>query len=715
MKLLARYSLSLVLLVSGAALSVAQNSVPPDKPITTSAEVNRSHEKRSEAFEIVWRTVKDYHYDPGFGGIDWDAVKTEFAPRVATAHSDRELHALLQEMLNRLGKSHFNIIPPESIPIVPPEEPEASSADEKSEAGVPRPVSLNGLNITARLTHGVGIDVRIFNGSVVITRVEPLSSAARAKLKPGFVIRSVDGYSMSRVLRRMAQAAIYNPALSHTIPDEILVNYLNGPPETDVRIVYLDALNRLRRVSVKRAKLSGEMSAPFQSLPPQYVEFEARRLARGIGYLRFNVFVPLVMDKFCSALRAMSDAPGIIVDLRGNRGGVLALLFGMGGLLESRPVSLGVMRTRAGSVPFNVVPQKHPYAGQLVILIDGTSLSASEMFASGLQESGRALIIGEKSAGATLPSIAKELPTGAILQFAFADFTTPSGKIIEGEGVKPDITVKLDRRSLLGGHDPQLEAALNAIQPAVRNTPAHPQVITRIVSDTNVAARQTGRREDKEPLGQGETPVDPLVEQIIERYVQAIGGRTAIERLSSRVSRGTFEGFFTGMTVSGKVEILEKATDKSIFTITIPSFGTIRRGYNGQYGFEQISLFGFREIKGAELDNMKLASDFHWSINLRKLYPKLVLNGKEQVKNSDAYVIEATPAQGSPAKLYFDVESGLLVRKDEAYFEDYREANGVLIPFTVRGVNTLIRLSEVKHDVLIEDSKFVELKDCFTQ
>src|SRR5437763_11958561 len=117
------------------AQTVPTTHAPPQTPAThapaqaTKSEEAAAVERRREAFEIVWRTVKENHFDPTFGGVDWDAVRAEFAPLVARAQSDRELHALLQQMLNRLGQSHFNIIPPESIPSTDEDEAEDDGPD----------------------------------------------------------------------------------------------------------------------------------------------------------------------------------------------------------------------------------------------------------------------------------------------------------------------------------------------------------------------------------------------------------------------------------------------------------------------------------------------------------------------------------------------------------------------------------------------------------
>ena len=94
---------------------------------------------------------------------------------------------------------------------------------------------------------------------------------------------------------------------------------------------------------------------------------------------------------------------------------------------------------------------------------DGGSASTSEIFAAGMQELGRAVVVGERTAGAALPSIIQKLPTGALFQYAIADFRTPKGTLVEGRGVAPDVEVKFTRRALLEGRDPQLDAAIEQI------------------------------------------------------------------------------------------------------------------------------------------------------------------------------------------------------------------------------------------------------------
>lgn len=744
-------------------------STQPGAPAAQTPEQRAADEearrRRREAFEIVWQTVKDNHFDPTFGGTDWDAVRAEFAPLVERAATDRELHALLQRMLNRLGQSHFNIITPESIPAAEDEDDADDAGDGGPATAEKKKRRPGNLLMTDHLTYGVGIDLRVIAGAAVITRVEQGSPAARAGLRPGFVLRSVDGRLVAGIIRMLEAAAVYEPSALHQIPEEILVGFVNGEPGTSVRISYLDGLNRPRRAVLPREHLAGEMSPVFQAMPSQFFEFESRRLRGGVGYIRFNLFVAPVLDKFCAALRGMRDAPGIVLDLRGNRGGLLGLVYGLGGLLETRDVSFGTMLTRAGSYRLEVNPQKNPYRGQLAVLIDSTTQSAGEIFAGGLEESGRAVVVGERSAGATLPSAAKELPTGAILQYAFADFVTAYGNHLEGHGVTPDVSIRLTRRSLLAGHDAQLEAALDTIEarPARADVAAPPpDLITIRVGDAPTKGDGSGRRGDAETTNHGSdgaraagiaevkaadgaeakdgsalkggaertegrdgaerndarggaAGIDPRVRPLLEKFVEAVGGREAFARLSTRDSKGTFEGTSAGLKLDGTIEILEKAPDKSVTLINVPGAGVMRRGFTGEYGYQQIPLMGFRRIEGAELDELKLTSDFDWMVNLERLYPKMTLRGTEETGGARLYVVEAETAAGLPATLYFDAKTGLLVRRDHIYFEDYREVDGIKLPFTIRGDFSVVHLTEVKHNLPIDDARFVEEKNCFTQ
>jgi carboxyl-terminal processing protease len=723
------FVLSLALILGGSAAARGQQTPPAVGAAAPPAvRPEAAAERRREAFEIVWQTVKDSHFDPTFGGLDWEAVRREFAPLVARTSTDSELHALLQRMLNRLKQSHFNIVSPEDIPELAGEGDDDEAEGEGSEgegeesegAGSLRP---HKQRLTEHLTHGVGLDLRIVGGQAVVTRVEPGLPAERAGLRAGFVLRSIDGETLRSILNLLRFEALLDPSTGHQRAARIVVGYLNGPPGSNVRVSYLDGANRLRRAVLRRERLRGEMSPPLQNMPPEFVEFEARRLRRQVGYIRFNTFAAPVMEKFCEALRTMEDAPGLVLDLRGNQGGLLAMLYGVGGLLSQSPLNLGEMRTREGGWLFNTIPQRRAYAGQLVVLVDGETHSAAEILAAGLSETGRAVSVGERTAGATLPSAVKELPTGALLQYAFADYLTPYGRPVEGKGFEPTLRVRLDRRSLLSGRDPQLEAAVDVVAPPVsgarpKNQPGGSAVIAVVeddAEDSGAESAGTGPEATGSEAAAQPSASDPILEQVLAKYEAAVGGREAFEKLSTRVTEGTVEGAFSGVTVGGTFETFEKAPGRLLNVIRLSEVGRLRRAYTGVYAYEQATLYGFRQMRGRELVNIRVEADPRWPVRLREHYARLVYKGEHEVAGTEVHLVEAVPAGGTPTVLFFDKQTGLLVGRDNVTLEDYREVDGVRLPFIVRSPQMTVRVTHVRHNVEVADELFAEEKDCFTR
>ena len=161
----------------------------------------------------------------------------------------------------------------------------------------------------------------------------------------------------------------------------------------------------------------------------------------------------------------MRDAPGLIIDLRGNGGGDDSVAIKLANHLFDRPTQLMITRTRKGeSKYYRARPTEHPYLGPVAILIDEGSASASEQLTAGLQELGRAYVIGKKTKGEDMDADAVKLPTGAYFVYAAGEPRTPKGVVIEGRGVIPELEVSLTRAELLKGNDAQLSAAIQYIK-----------------------------------------------------------------------------------------------------------------------------------------------------------------------------------------------------------------------------------------------------------
>lgn len=251
-------------------------------------------------------------------------------------------------------------------------------------------------------------------------------------------------------------------------------------------------------------------------------------------------------------------------------------------------------------------------------------------------------------------------------------------------------------------------------------------VITIVLLFTFFPHSQSAQQVQKSPNVQSKSSGDtPTVDQIISKYVQALGGAAAYRKLTSRVIKGTF--VITDMqNLSGAFEAYEKAPNKSLVVLNLPEIGVVREGYDGAIGWSQEPQEELRMMTGAELATAKVDADFYKDIRLQKVFSKLTFKGTENVGDKLTYKLEGVSKDGYSETMYFAVESGLLLRTDsveesptgktvlELHCEDYREIDGIKIPFTARhqspGFNIIFKISEVKHNVPIENAKFEKPK-----
>jgi carboxyl-terminal processing protease len=163
------------------------------------------------------------------------------------------------------------------------------------------------------------------------------------------------------------------------------------------------------------------------------------------------------------AIDDLHDAPALIIDLRGNPGGLFFVRKAIASQLVGTPEVFMRYQYRDHLEETFLDPVPNAYPGEVVILVDEHSASSSEEFAGSLQALGRATIVGSQTPGVCLTANIVPLPNGAVLVYPFSQSQTPNGRVLENYGVAPDITVTLDREQLLQGVDTQLEAALEYV------------------------------------------------------------------------------------------------------------------------------------------------------------------------------------------------------------------------------------------------------------
>jgi len=217
--------------------------------------------------------------------------------------------------------------------------------------------------------------------------------------------------------------------------------------------------------------------------------------------------------------------------------------------------------------------------------------------------------------------------------------------------------------------------------------------------------------------GKPEPPL-PTVKEILARYIEALGGAESLAKITTRVAKGSRIGA-DGILVPE--EVYQKAPDK-ILTITSYPDNVLSNGFNGTTAWGHSSKAGATPLADQFINQIKNDSVFNSELKLEAVYPKLRLIGRASVNDSEAYVIEATPPGGVPEKLYFDVRTGLMVRRYvesdtllgkfplQTDYEDFRETDGVKQPFMIRwsfpGRSWGRKIVEMKQNIPIEDSRF---------
>lgn len=434
-------------LLSGlsAPAPAAPQSQAPAAPQAAAAELTPA--EALAAFDRAWQTVHDTHFDTSFNGVDWQAVKTELRPRAEGAKTRAELRAVLDEMLGRLGQSHFAVIPSDALP-------EAAGAHDQS--------------------GGLGFDVRLRDGRLLVYSLEPGGAAGAAGVEPGWCVERIGSFDVAGALARMRAAeGLGERRIALNLWVEALGEIL-GPVGGRETVVLLDREERTVELELERRARDVTKHEVGPTLPTFYLAFRSDVLERGakkIGFLSFsNWFLP-VMQPLNDAVDRLRRTDGMVIDLRGNTGGAAAMTMGVAGHFFAESRKLGVMLTRDSTLNILAIPRRvnsagelvEPFAGPVAILTDETTGSASEVFAGGMQAVGRARVFGETTAGAVLPAMTTRLPNGDTLLHALGDFETSSGVRLEGQGVIPDESVPLTRAGLLSGRDAALEAALDWI------------------------------------------------------------------------------------------------------------------------------------------------------------------------------------------------------------------------------------------------------------
>lgn len=431
----------------GAAPDTA--SEEPTAPSLDDAPIDR--DLALATFDSAWSRINSSYYDPDFRGLDWPGIRDELRPAAAEVETRGELRSVLRDMLSRLGESHFAILPEESVDQIDVGGDESDGVGGAGDAG---------------------LEVRWVDGELTVFRVHDGGAAARAGLGPGWVVEAVGDRDLDGWRQVIADAESETARIGlQTQTVSAAASLLRGPVGSPVAVRVRDASDEPRTLTLTRTPIRGEM-VQFGQLPAMAAHLSWSRVGEDaggcVGLIEFNIWmVPLVAD-FNRAVDAVDDCTGIVIDLRGNPGGVGGMVMSTAGSFFAERADLGVIRSRAGEIRFVAMPRgvdsdgslRDAFDGRLAVLVDEMSMSTSEVFAAGLKSTGRARLFGTTTPGYALPAMTIRLPSRDVLYHVISNLTDPEGQRIEGRGVAPHEALPLRRDELLAGRDAALDAAV---------------------------------------------------------------------------------------------------------------------------------------------------------------------------------------------------------------------------------------------------------------
>lgn len=388
-------------------------------------------------FEQVWRIVLEKHFDPTLGCQDWPARRLEFGKRLADAKDAAAAYAIMNGLLGTLKQSHFKVVAPRG----------ASPAPEAS--GPAR----------------APIHVRVLGAEVVV--VDAAVGGVKSGVPRGAVIVAIDGRPVAEIVAEAQGAALREGEVAFQTSLAV-ESALHGQVGATRKITFKDPgkadAETTREVG---CVLPGGELVTIGNLHdiPTVV---SHRIMPGtkVGHLAFNYWMLPMVERVGAAMAELraQGMTALVLDLRGNPGGVGAMSIPVARMLLTKPGSLGKLQFRDFAQEFNVAGNLDAFTGAVVVLVDEGTASTSEIFAVGLRDLGRVQIYGGRpSAGAALPSLIEVLTGGAMLQYVVGDYHSSRGTVAEGDGVRPDVLVPESRADFVAGRDPVLLAAVEAL------------------------------------------------------------------------------------------------------------------------------------------------------------------------------------------------------------------------------------------------------------
>ncbi len=440
---------------SAGPIEGAASDVAPASHTTLSPPYAQAAARRKTA-EHIWQLIAQRYYDPTLNGVDWPAAREHFVPRAVAAQSDAAFYAELKAMVSTLHDSHTQVLTPRE------------TVDRRRFAAT-----------------RIGILLKVIEGRVVIAEVEPDSPAARADLRVGDVLLAVgDAQNPTRIDAAFVRAA-HSVALTHaaygespTLRDPVLravqnvLRPLLGAPDPAKQSVYFEL--EQADALVRRLTLTPDRVVRAPVVQEHWLDGD-------IAVIAFTRFTPELRRDLENALDAAARARAIVIDLRGNSGGLVEQYLWFAGefsdiaepamreLSRSERNEPGTQREselrigpggQRGRMGLGTRRRRSALMQPLAILVDARTASAAELTTVTLRELRNALVLGEPTCGCVVAvPVEHILPDGGGLRIAETGFRSLRGVRMEGIPTEPNVRITPTLADLRARRDVVLQEA----------------------------------------------------------------------------------------------------------------------------------------------------------------------------------------------------------------------------------------------------------------
>jgi len=387
-------------------------------PVCFCADLNFEKGRARLILDDVSKDIDKNYFDPTFGGMDWKAMVAETRQKIDAAQNTNQIYTAIFALVNKLGNSHTMFMAPGRIVDI-----------------------------------SFGFNAKAYGDRIYIYEIKKKSSAEAAGLKEGDQILSVNGFNAVRDSfdLMMLYFRVLHPA--HALDIEYSRN--GGASQK----LHLEAKVR-EKAAVTDLTDSFNFWDMLRDIESDNEVTYHYKMEGDIGYLQIPRFV-YYDDGFISGLlKKVSNSKAIVVDLRGNPGGAVKALEDIAGYFEPQPVVVADLQGRKKPEQIKVKPKNPNLPVPMVILVDSQSFSCAELFARHFQREGRAIVVGDHTAGyATAANFYSHkvgvdtiVPYG--VQVATARVIFPGNEDLEKKGVTPDQLCLPTSADLAAGKDP---------------------------------------------------------------------------------------------------------------------------------------------------------------------------------------------------------------------------------------------------------------------